>query len=74
MRKEHDYAEEISIQQLENGYMVIIGSACTGTFRERYVFQSFTELVNFLNEHFTHRNDFIFTDYKEQTAITLKNK
>jgi hypothetical protein len=72
MRKEHNYAEEISIQQLENGYMIIIGSACTGTFRERYVFQSFTELVNFLNEHFTHREEIIYTDCKNQDSIELK--
>jgi hypothetical protein len=73
MKKQNEYVEDVSIQQEENGYSVIVGSSCSGI-RHRYVFQTFTELVNFLNEHFTHRNDFIFTDYKEQTAITLKNK
>jgi len=74
MRKEKQYVEQLEIIQTENGFIVIIGSTCSGTIRERYVFQSFTELVNFLNDHFTHRDENIFSDYINQTAITLKTK
>lgn len=72
MRKEKQYVDEVEIIQTENGFIAVVGSACSGSIRERYVFQSFTELVNFLNEHFTHRNNSIFADYNEQTEITLK--
>lgn len=69
MRKE---VKNVEIQQTENGYILFIGLNCTSEFRERYVFQSFTELVNFLNNHFTFRNESIYNDYNAQTSITLK--
>jgi hypothetical protein len=70
MRKEKQYVEDVSIQQIANGYCLIVGSSCTGV-RENYVFQTFTELVNFLNKHFTHREEIIYTDAKNQDSIEL---
>ena len=69
MRKE---VKNVEIQQTENGYILHVGLNCSTDFRERYVFQSFTELVNFLNQHFTFRNDSIIMDHHYQTSITLK--
>jgi len=74
MRKEKQYVDELEIIQTENGFIAVLGSACAGSIRERYVFQSFTELVNFLNNHFTHRDENIYNDYFNQTSIILKNK
>jgi hypothetical protein len=74
MRKEKQYVDEVEIIQTENGFIAVVGSACSGSRRERYVFQSFTELVNFLNEHFTHRDENIYNDFINQTSIILKNK
>jgi len=67
MRKE---VKNVEIQQTENGYVLMSGLNCE--LRERYVFQSFTELVNFLNNHFTFRNEYIFNDINSQISITLK--
>jgi hypothetical protein len=64
-------AEIVEIQQVENGYLVFVGASCHH--RERMVFQSFCELVNFLNTNFTHREEVLFVDYNQQSTITLKN-
>jgi hypothetical protein len=64
--------EIVEIRQVENGYLVYLGYSCEPS-RESYVFQSFTELTNFLNSHFKHRNENIFSDYSNQIQIPLKN-
>jgi len=69
MKKE---VKNVEIQQTENGYILHVGLNCSSDFRERYVFQSFTELVNFLNIHFTFRNETIYPDVNNQYTITLK--
>jgi len=69
MKKE---VRNVEIQQTENGYILHIGLNCSLESCERYVFQSFCELVNFLNIHFTFRNEMILTDNNYQSAITLK--
>ena len=70
MSKKSD-AENVEIQQVENGYLVFVGASCQH--RERMVFQSFTELVSFLNKNFNHREKILFVDYDNQTQITLKD-
>jgi hypothetical protein len=67
-----NFIETIEITQVENGYVVYVGASCSNV-RERFVFQSFTELTNFLNQHFTHRNENVFSDYNNQIQIPLKN-
>lgn len=62
--------EQIEILQESNGYIVYVGANCSAI-RDRYVFQSFTELVIFLDKHFTHRSEMIVTDYPNQLSITL---
>jgi hypothetical protein len=62
--------EQIEIVQVDNGYIVYIGANCSSV-RDRYIFQSFTELVIFLDKHFTHRSENIISDYPNQLAITL---
>jgi hypothetical protein len=47
--------ENVEILQVDNGYMVHVGSKCE--VREIMVFQSFTELINFLNVNFSFRNN-----------------
>lgn len=69
MRKE---VKNVEIQQTENGYILRTGLFCTNEKRDEYVFQSFTELVNFLNIHFTFRNENIYPDVNNQYTITLK--
>lgn len=54
--------EEIKIREVENGYKLWFGE-------KEYVFQSFCELVNFLNKLFTTRNENIMSDYYQQTAV-----
>ncbi len=71
MKKQNEYVEDVSIQQEENGYYLIVGPSCNGI-KHRYVFQTFTELVNFLNQHFTHREEFIYMDSINQDSIELK--
>lgn len=71
MKNQKENVQPIEIVQIANGYAVHIGNA-TGCIKESYVFQSFTELVNFLNGHLTYRNDNIYTDYNEQVSITLR--
>lgn len=63
--------EQVEILQNENGYSLYVGANCSNI-REKYVFQSFTELVNFLNNYFTFRNESIYNDYNGQNSITLK--
>ena len=71
MSKKQEFIEPAQIQQVENGFCVITGSNCDLRGKETYVFQSFIELVNFLNNHFTHREGNIFVDNNE-SSITLK--
>jgi hypothetical protein len=61
--------ECVEIRQVENGYMVNVGSKCE--VREIMVFQSFTELINFLNVNFLFRNNEVYQDYSNQTSIVL---
>lgn len=68
MKKEHP--QQVDIAQENNGYIVYVGGSCS-TERDRYVFQSFTELVIFLDNHFTHRGELLIQDYPNQLAITL---
>jgi hypothetical protein len=63
--------EQVEIRQNENGYSLYIGPNCSNI-REKFVFQSFTELVCFLNNHFTFRNELIYNDFNNQLSITLK--
>jgi len=69
MKKE---VKNVEIRQTENGYVLRTGLFCTNENRDEYVFQSFTELVNFLNHHFTFRNENIYMDVNNQYTITLK--
>jgi hypothetical protein len=69
MKKE---VKNVEIHQTENGYILRTGSFCANERRDEYVFQSFTELVNFLNQHFTFRNENIYMDVTNQYTITLK--
>ena len=66
--------EQCTIAQIENGYSIRIGAECSGNYRETYVFQSFTEMVNFLNELFAYRNEYLVSDYVNQTNINIKTK
>jgi hypothetical protein len=68
--KRKEFIEPVEVQQVENGFILSTGSNCDRT-REQHVFQSFIELVNFLNNHFTHREKNIFVDNNE-SLITLK--
>lgn len=63
--------ESVEITQNENGYSLYVGLNCSNI-REKFVFQSFTELVNFLNNHFTYRNESIFIDHIGHPVINLK--
>lgn len=63
--------EQCSITQIENGYQIRTGSECSGNFRETYVFQSFTEMINFLNQYFDFRNEYLISDYPNQTSVTI---
>ena len=63
--------ESVEITQNENGYSLYVGANCSNI-REKYVFQSFTELVCFLNNHFTYRNEYIINDVNGQISIPLK--
>jgi hypothetical protein len=55
MSKRKEEIEPVEISQEENGYYVIMGSDCDRENQERYVFQTFEELKDFLSDHFTHR-------------------
>lgn len=63
--------EPCSIIQIENGYQIRTGLECSGNFRETYVFQSFTEMVIFLNKYFDFRNEYLISDYPNQTSVTI---
>jgi hypothetical protein len=73
MKSKQQYVTPVRISQEENGYVLDVNFQSCGVPDERHVFQSFTELVNFLNEHFTYRNEIIFADYPNQSLINLKN-
>jgi hypothetical protein len=62
---------QCSIIEVENGYQIRIGAECSGTYREMYVFQSFTEMVNFLNTFFDFRNELLYSDIPNQNSIFL---
>jgi hypothetical protein len=62
---------QCSIIEVENGYQIRIGAECSGTYREMYVFQSFTEMVNFLNIFFDFRNELLYSDIPNQNSIFL---
>lgn len=62
--------EQIEILQVDNGYIIYIGNNCNSV-RDRYIFQSFTELVIYLNNHFTFRSENIISDYPYQSSINL---
>jgi len=66
--------EQCTIVQIENGYSIRIGAECSGHYRETYVFQSFTEMINFLNQYFDFRNNYLLSDYQNQTSINLNNQ
>jgi hypothetical protein len=74
MSRKKEFVTPVRIAQEENGYILDVGFTNCGAPDEKYVFQSFTELVNFLNEHFSFRNDNIFQDMQGQLMITLKTK
>jgi len=54
--------EQVDITQVENGYILMSGSMCGANHRDRYVFQTFNELVDFLKDHFHYRNSDILVD------------
>jgi len=62
---------QCSIIEVENGYQIRIGAECSGTYREMYVFQSFTEMVNFLNTFFEFRNELLYSDISNQNQIFI---
>lgn len=74
MKKKNDYCEPVNIRQEENGYVLEVGFRPNECSKKRFVFQSFTELVCFLNDHFTYRNENIFADFNSQLSISLKQK
>lgn len=69
MSRKNDYCTPVRISQEENGFILELD--CSAEI-EKHVFQSFTELVNFLNEHFTFRNSSIYADFENQPNINLK--
>ncbi len=48
--------EQVRIEQVDNGYFVHLGSKCDGSL-EQYAFESMFGVLNFLNNHFTLRNE-----------------
>lgn len=60
--KKNEYCEPVEITQECNGFIVYVGSSCSPSPRDQYVFQTFNELVKFLGENFTHREKNIITD------------
>ena len=60
MNKQKQYIQEVRIEQVENGFVLISGEMCNA--RDRFVFQTYAELTKFLKEHFTHREDDIDID------------
>ncbi len=57
MSKRNEFIESVEISQVENGYILLRGSMCGKDPREKLVFQSWAELAEYLNDHFTFRND-----------------
>ena len=55
-----DYCPPVRIEQESNGFIVILGNSCEA--QERYVFQTFNELVKFLSDNFTHRQIEVIID------------
>lgn len=57
----------IEIRQVGNGYVVMPGYNTANMLiddRQRMVFQTFAELVSWLSQHFTHRQNIICMDGK----------
>jgi len=61
MSKRNEEIEPVEIRQVENGYVLMMGYNCN-TVKTQLVFQSWAELAEYLNEHFTYRNDNISVD------------
>lgn len=53
--------EGIAIVQVMNGYKLTVGFN-PGVCSDEYVFQSFSEMVTFLKEHFDHRANYLTVD------------
>lgn len=73
MSRKKDYCMPVRISQEGNGYILELGWSSCSAETDRFVFQSFTELVNYLNDHFDFRNELIYTDMSNQISINLKS-
>jgi hypothetical protein len=61
-----DPRQTIEIRQVANGY-IVMPATCYETQRafpdaDRYVFQTFAELVEFLQDHFSYRSKAVILD------------
>ena len=54
----------VSLWQVDNGYTVDVHEG--DDYSGRFVFQSFSELLDFLGAHFTHRNTQVHSDVGEE--------
>jgi hypothetical protein len=64
--------EQVRIEQVDNGYFVYVGSKCDGSL-EQYAFESMFGVLNFLDKHFTLRNEGeITSDVIGRVHITTK--
>ena len=64
--------EQVRIEQVDNGYFVYAGSKCDGSL-EQYAFESMFGVLNFLDNHFTLRNEGeITSDVIGRVHITTK--
>jgi hypothetical protein len=64
--------EQVRIEQVDNGYFVYAGSKCDGSL-EQYAFESMFGVLNFLDKHFTLRNEGeITSDVIGRVHITTK--
>ena len=64
--------EQVRIEQVDNGYFVYAGSKCDGSLEE-YAFESMFGVLNFLDKHFTLRNEGeITSDVIGRVHITTK--
>ena len=64
--------EQVRIEQVDNGYFVYVGSKCEGSL-EQYAFESMFGVLNFLDKHFTLRNEGeITSDVIGRVHITTK--
>jgi|688.fasta_scaffold2664874_1 hypothetical protein len=64
--------EQVRIEQVDNGYFVYAGSKCDGSL-EQYAYESMFGVLNFLDKHFTLRNEGeITSDVIGRVHITTK--